>query len=255
MVLQRIIGRYQLYTLKHFDSTYWGKNLKALKNKYCGNRCFIVGNGPSLCADDLDMLINEYTFAFNRIYLIFDQTAWRPTFYCTQDAKLARASAEEIRTRIATPFLFAPINLKWYEEVDINSDYFFCPKQAGEKIPEFSENIAQYVGVGNTVSYTAMQLAAYMGFSEIYLLGVDHSFQTYQDKDGNVIVDPTAKDYFCDQYNRGKDPLFVPKLDLSTLSYLAAQAYVEHHPLTIYNATRGGKLEVFPRVEFDTLFK
>ena len=202
----------------------------------------------------MEKLVNEYTFAFNRIYYIFDQTAWRPTFYCTQDAKIAKASAVEIREKITTPYLFAPINLKWYEDVDISSDYFFSPKQAGEQVPEFSEDIPRYIGVGNTVAYTAMQLAVYMGFSKIYLLGVDHSFQTYQDKDGNIIVDPNAKDYFCDQYNQDKDQLFIPKLDISTLSYMAAQAYAESHPVTIYNATRGGKLEVFPRVDFDFLF-
>ena len=104
------------------------------------------------------------------------------------------------------------------------------------------------------MAYTAIQLAVYMGFSELYLLGVDHSFQTYQDKDGNVIFDPSVKDYFCDHYNHDKEQLYVPKLDLSTLSFIAAQSYTESHPVTIYNATRGGKLEVFPRVDFDSLF-
>lgn len=253
-ILQSITAHWRNYQLAHFRSTKWGHKLQGLRDQYAGKRCFIIGNGPSLCAEDLEKLVNEYTFAFNRIYYIFDQTAWRPTFYCTQDAKIAKASAVEIREKITTPYLFAPINLKWYEDVDISSDYFFSPKQAGEQVPEFSEDIPRYIGVGNTVAYTAMQLAVYMGFSKIYLLGVDHSFQTYQDKDGNIIVDPNAKDYFCDQYNQDKDQLFIPKLDISTLSYMAAQAYAESHPVTIYNATRGGKLEVFPRVDFDFLF-
>lgn len=252
--MNALCARWKNYQLAHFEATRWGKNLKKLQGKYCGKRCFIIGNGPSLTAKDLNRLRDEYTFAFNRIYYIFDQTAWRPTFYCTQDAKIAKASAVEIREKITTPYLFAPINLKWYEDVDISSDYFFSPKQAGEQVPEFSEDIPRYIGVGNTVAYTAMQLAVYMGFSKIYLLGVDHSFQTYQDKDGNIIVDPNAKDYFCGQYNQDKDQLFIPKLDISTLSYMAAQAYAESHPVTIYNATRGGKLEVFPRVDFDFLF-
>lgn len=253
-LMNALCARWKNYQLAHFEATRWGKNLKKLRGKYCGKRCFIIGNGPSLTAKDLNRLRDEYTFAFNRIYYIFDQTAWRPTFYCTQDAKIAQASAKEIKEKIDTPYLFAPINLKWYEDVDIDTDYFFSPKLAGENIPEFSENIPSHIGVGNTVAYTAMQLAVYMGFSEIYLLGVDHSFQTYQDKDGNIIVDPNAKDYFCDQYNQDKDQLFIPKLDISTLSYMAAQAYAESHPVTIYNATRGGKLEVFPRVDFDFLF-
>lgn len=249
-----VSARLYSFLLKHFELTKWGKSLQRLKGAYSGKRCFIIGNGPSLQPEDLDRLVDEYTFAFNRIYCIFDKTMWRPTFYCTQDAKIAKASAKEIKEKIDTPYIFAPINLKWYEDVDIDSDYFFSPKQAGENVPEFSENIPHYIGVGNTVAYTAMQLAVYMGFSEIYLLGVDHSFHTYQDQNGNIITDPSAKDYFCAEYNQDKDTLFVPKLDLSTLSYVAAEKFAENHPVSIYNATRGGKLEVFPRVDFDSLF-
>lgn len=253
-IIKSIDARGKAFLLRHFEMTKWGRNLRKLQNKFAGKRCFIIGNGPSLRAEDLEKLRDEYTFAFNRIYYIFDQTSWRPTFYCTQDAKIARASAAEIREKIQTPYLFAPVNLAWYEGVDIETDYFFSPRQAGENVPEFREDIPHYVGVGNTVAYTAIQLAAYMGFSEIYLLGVDHSFRTYQDKNGCIVTDPNARDYFTDQYNQDKDQLFVPKLDVSTLSYMAAQAYAEKHPVTIYNATRGGKLEVFPRVEFDGLF-
>lgn len=249
-----ISARWKNYQLHHFEKSKWGRNLGKLKNQFSGKRCFIIGNGPSLKAEDLDKLKDEYTFAFNRIYYIFDQTAWRPTFYCTQDAKIAKTSAAEIQEKIDTPYIFAPINLKWYEGVDLKSNYYFCPDMSGFYAPKFYENVERQVCVGNTVAFTAMQLAVYMGFSEIYLLGVDHSFQTYQDKNGNVIVDPNAKDYFCDKYNQDKDQLFIPKLDLSTLSYMAAQEYAESHPLTIYNATRGGKLEVFPRVPFDSLF-
>ncbi|MGN0809547.1 MAG: 6-hydroxymethylpterin diphosphokinase MptE-like protein [Christensenellales bacterium] len=249
-----LLARRRAHQLQHFELTKWGKNLKKLCGKFMGKRCFIIGNGPSLRAGDLDKLRDEYSFAFNRIYYIFEHTSWRPTFYCTQDVKIAQASFQEIRDAISTPYLFAPINLKWYEGVDIDTDFFFSPRPAGDRIPDFSENIAAYIGIGNTVAYTAIQLAVYMGFSELYLLGVDHSFQTYQDKDGNVIFDPSVKNYFCDQYNHDNEQLYVPKLDLSTLAFIAAQSYAESHPVTIYNATRGGKLEVFPRVDFDSLF-
>lgn len=254
-ILNAVTERVRRFLLGHFAVTKWGRNLRRLKGKYAGKRCFIIGNGPSLNAADLDRLKEEYTFAFNRIYYIFDQTDWRPTFYCTQDSKLAKRSVHEIRAKIRTPYLFAPINLKWYEGVEeLETDYFFSPKQAGEDVPEFSEDIPNYIGTGYTVAYTAIQLAAYMGFSEIYLLGVDHSFQTYQDKHGKIIVDSNARDYFCDRYNQDRDQLFIPKLDVSALSYLAARAYAQDHPIAIYNATRGGKLEVFQRVDFDALF-
>src|SRR5699024_7865108 len=62
--------------------------IEALRNCHKGERCFIIGNGPSLRAEDLDKLKNEITFACNRINLIFDQTDWRPTYYCITDLAL-----------------------------------------------------------------------------------------------------------------------------------------------------------------------
>lgn len=256
-IVKSLQERHRNYCLRHFSTTEWGKRLQGLKGKYIGQRCFIIGNGPSLKAEDLDKLKDEYTFAFNRIYYIFDQTDWRPAFYCTQDDKIAASSIHEINSRIATPYVFAPINLKWYYGIDLHTDYFFNQRQpkSEKEAPEFSEDISSWIGAGNTVAYTAMQLAVYMGFTEIYLLGIDHSFHTYLDQNGNVVTDSNAKDYFCEDYNADKEPLFIPRLDISTLSYVAAQKYAETHPVKIYNATRGGKLEAFPRVDFDTLFK
>lgn len=249
-------ARIKNYYLQHFEKTSYGKKLKTLKGKYTGQRCFIIGNGPSLNVADLEQLKDEYTFAFNRIYCIFDQTEWRPTFYCTQDEKIVRNSLKEIKSKIDTPFVFAPIDLKWYYELNLETEYYFSQKQVKSEIeyPEFSEDISHKIGVGNTVAYTAMQIAVYMGFTKIYLLGVDHSFHISQDREGNIIVDPDVKDYFCKEYNKDRDSLFIPKLDVSTLSYVAAYRYTRYHDVEIYNATRGGKLEIFPRIEFDSLF-
>lgn len=107
---------------------------------------------------------------------------------------------------------------------------------------------------GGTVAYTAMQMAVYMGFKEIYLIGVDHNFRVSQDSNGNIKVDNSVKDYFCDNYNSDKDELYIPNLNNSTKAYMAAKKYCDEHDVTIYNATRGGKLEVFERVDFDKLF-
>ena len=43
-------------------------------------------------------------------------------------------------------------------------------------------------------------------------------------------------------------------IDEATLSYQAAKQYAQTHGIKIKNATRGGKLNVFQRVDFDSLF-
>lgn len=250
-----IDARTKNFFLHHFDQTLYGIQIKKLKNKYKNKRCFIIGNGPSLNADDLNKLKGEYTFAFNRIYLIFEQTEWRPTFYCTQDVKIVQNSIEEIRKKIETPYVFAPINLKWYYNLDLKTKYYFSQRQVPEgKIPDFSDIIDNRIYTGNTVAYTAIQIAIYMGFKEIYLIGVDHNFHISQDREGKLKIDNSVKDYFCSDYNKDKESLFIPKLEVSTLAYIAAKKYAKKKNIAIYNATRGGKLEVFDRVNFDDLF-
>ncbi len=179
----RIEERYRTYCLNHFPSTRWGKQLQSLKRKYSGKRCFIIGNGPSLRAD-LNRLKNEYTLLSTEFTISLTRQTGDQHFYCTQDDKIATSSVDEINSKIKTPFIFAPINLKWYYGIDLHTNYFFnqLRAEAETKCPEFSEDISSWIGVGNTVAYTAMQLAAYMGFTEIYLLGIDHSFHTYQDQ-------------------------------------------------------------------------
>ncbi len=102
--------------------------------------------------------------------------------------------------------------------------------------------------------YTAAQIAAYMGFSEIYLIGVDHHFRISQNNQGEIIVDNTVKDYFTDKYNEDKDKLYIPNTEKSTMTYVAMKRACDVRGIKVYNATRGGKLEVFERVDFDALF-
>lgn len=82
----------------HFSRTKYGKQLALYKGKFTEKRCFLIGNGPSLRAEDLTRLheAGEITFAFNRIYNIFDQTPWRPNFFISQDEKMLAGCADAV---------------------------------------------------------------------------------------------------------------------------------------------------------------
>lgn len=248
----------QPYTIKHYEKTKYGKIISKYRGLFSGRRCFFIGNGPSLRADDLTMLYNhnEITFAFNRIYNIFEDTLWRPDFYISQDEKMLRGCQEEV-SRLELPVKFIPIHLKWYSDISIDNAVYFNmvwkPKENYEEFV-FCDNAAQELAGANTGMYTAAQLAVYMGFTEIYLIGVDHHFQISQNNKGEIIVDNTVKDYFCDKYNEDKKDLYIPNVEKSTLTYMAMKRNCDQRGIKVYNATRGGRLEVFPRVDFDTLF-
>lgn len=248
----------QPWVLRNFEKTAQGKALAAYKNKYKGRRCFLIGNGPSLQAEDLTLLHEkgEITFGFNRIYNIFDRTPWRPTFYISQDEKMLAGCADTVNEN-EMGVKFIPIQMRWWHGITVRGAQEFRiidqnvedPRQFG-----FSDNIAKGIYNSSTGMYTAAQIAAYMGFSEVYFIGVDHHFRISQNNKGEVVVDNSVKDYFTDKYNEDKDKLFIPNTEKSTLTYVAMKNHCDQRGIRVFNATRGGKLEVFPRVDFDSLF-
>jgi hypothetical protein len=228
-------------------------DLKNFKNKHIGKRCFIIGNGPSLLIEDLEKLSNEITFAFNRIYHLFDKTEWRPTYYCSEDERTIFKSKEEI-DNLNIENKFFPVHFPWDYKIHFKNAKYFIFKNIDSNIePKFSENIIGGIYWGNTVAYTAIQIAVYMGIKEIYLLGVDHNFSKMINDKGEIIIDVTAKDYFTEKYNIDKEDLYIPNIEISTRAFIAAKKYADQHNIKIYNTTRGGKLEVFERVDFDKI--
>lgn len=234
-------------------------SLSALKGRYTGKRCFIIGNGPSLTIEDLDKLKGEFTFATNRIYTLYDKTAWRPTFFAVQDDLVLKDTLPYLRDTIQqTQLSFISVNnyplsneavkglnnLRWIP-------LQYCPPHHHRY--RFSDDISQKVFEGLTITYSCMQIAAYMGFSEIYLLGTDHNYPIELDADGNIVKqDETVESYFA----AAKVPMSavnLPKVAEMTRAFISAEKHSRANNYRIFNATRGGKLEVFERVSFDEL--
>lgn len=69
--------------------------LAALRDRHRGERCFILGNGPSLKRTDLSKLRNETTFGLNRIYLAFPEMGFETSYYlCVNDLVVEQTSAD-----------------------------------------------------------------------------------------------------------------------------------------------------------------
>lgn len=246
--IKRIIAKL-IIKARYLKSVY---QIRKLKNTYNGKRCFIVGNGPSLRLEDLEKLKEDYCFGTHQIYRIFDKTDWRPNFYCAQDQVLINQSFEQINNlKVEKKFIASPIN-SWSKKVIKNSILTkIIIKDFYPDLPEFSEDVSKGIYEGFTVTYMCLQLAVYMGFKEIYLLGVDHHYNISRLPNGEIIVDNSAKNHFIEGY----DLPVVPQTSKSTLAYESAKVYADKHNIKIYNATRGGSLEVFERVLFDELFE
>ena len=230
------------------------KKIAKYKDKYKGKRCFIIGNGPSLRMEDLDRLHEnkEICFGSNKIYLAFGKTKWKPTFYTIQDVRDMNVYYSEIeKLKIKQKFVAYPYKIrqdfpifKTFLAVELFFAHFF------PYCPNFSDNPCVCIFEGWTVSYFNLQLANYMGFKQIYLLGVDHSYARYKSTDASIVVGE-GRSYFTEEKYENRN---LAETHKSTLGYIKAELFSRYHDFRIYNATRGGKLEAFERVNFDDLF-
>ncbi len=253
-------GKYALKTKKYFQ-------------QYRGQRCFVIGNGPSLRVSDLDKLKNEVTFACNSIYALYGNTTWRPTFYCAYDHIFCRemmSQKSELQKLISgckasfTDLLSEGFEFRDCEEL---SNLFYVKiihKYDNDTgLPLFSENCEKQIYSAGTVAYMMLQLAVYMGFQEIYLLGMDASYSVERHKDGTIELQQVEnhQEILEEEEERFKKDIFevygyenMADVDMHLEGYKSAGNYADIHGIKIYNATRGGKLEVFERVNFDSLF-
>lgn len=219
--------------------------LKKYKNLCKGQKCFIIGNGPSLTVADLNEISKKQikSFGCNGIYKIFDKTEWRPTYYFYGDANTF--AINRYITDESVYFISDQIDLLDDDKDKVNSFHHdFGLEEDGT--PFFSEKVDEKVYGGRSVTYVMMQFAIYMGFTEIYLLGMDLSWGE------------NGKTHFCDNYVDEKMDKLVREAkvhkDALISAYRQAKKYAEKNNAKIYNATRGGNLEVFERVDFDALF-
>ncbi|WP_270347331.1 6-hydroxymethylpterin diphosphokinase MptE-like protein [Mediterraneibacter faecis] len=232
--------------------------MKKLKDTAQSTRCFVIGNGPSLSTTDLEVIQNEVTFASNRIYGLYERTSWRPTYYCSQDQKVLAQIKNDLSFAVSNcKQAFFPYNYKEIIGNNVcamkNVHLFYKPyvsvySEDGtypEGLMPFSKDVSRQVYDGLSITYAMIQLAVYMGFKEIYLLGVDHNYPMK-----NGVVDTSQS------YAEGIKPIdmstqYPPELLLCEVSYREARRFCEDRKISIKNATRGGKLEVFERISLE----
>ena len=249
IMIMKFKKEYAAY-LRSEDSEYF----KSLKDVKKGKRCFIVCNGPSLLPEDLDLIKNEFSFGFNRIYYIFDKTTWRPACYMSVDKDVILMNKKEIE-ELDIPVKLLDLYAKKHIAKKENMHYLlskdgFIIRPFSDKNIGFSNDISTGYCDGGTVTFVAIQLAAYMGFSEIYLLGADHNYSTFRKADGKTYRNENVENYFQGLKSTGITSM---DIDRTTKAYMIAKEKCEERNIYIYNATRGGKLEVFKRVELEKI--
>lgn len=225
------------------------EQLAAYADRFQGKRCFIIGNGPSLRRTDMSLLQGEITFGLNRIYLMFTELGFETSFLVSVNDLLLEQVAVDLHSLALPKFLtwrsrrwFRPDGSIIYIDSDFTGPENFNPQATGR------------VFEGFTVTYVALQLAFYMGFQQAILIGVDHNFTTQGPANSTVVSHGDDPNHFSGAYFGQGFRWQLPDLQGSERSYiLARQAYAQAGR-QVLDATVGGKLTIFPKVEYKSLF-
>lgn len=234
------------------DKSYW----QGLKNQYTGRRGFIIGNGPSLKIDDLTMLQehDEISIASNKIFLAFEQTPWRPNVFTIADGlvwdKIGHALHEDIDlVHIRSTLDYKKSNLPVRVWKRLKDTY-----HSGSEVC-FSDDIAKGMYPGGTVTFENLQLGIFLGLNPIFIIGCDHYYGGEDDEKGITINHKKGvENHFIKGYRKPGEKAGKANIGMMNTAYLSAKEYADANNIKVYNATRGGYLDIFERANFDDLF-
>ena len=206
-----------------------------MKNRYKGETCLVLGNGPSLKDVPLKFLNKYTTFGTNRIYLI---PKFTPTYYVAVNGNIINQSIEEINAIDATKFISA----------EFASKIKGAHPLADNGRPHFSKNPFDVLYEGFSVTYVCLQLAYWMGFTTVLLVGVDHKYPT-SNGNANVLTSAPNGNHFTDDYYKEGEVWNNPDLVRSAKAFeLAQEAFSKSRPKRhIINLTKDTGLDVFTK--------
>ena len=226
------------------------RKLAALKDSHKGERCFLIGNGPSLRNTDLSRLKGEFTFGFNRIFLAAAELGFAPSCLVSINDLVVEQSAAELQA-LKIPKFFSWHSRRWLQMAD--DIHFIYTSYTG---PGFARDVTGRVWEGATVTNVALQLAYHMGFARVILIGVDHNFTSAQGKPNETVVSSGADpNHFSGAYFGKGFRWQLPDLETSERGYRYARQAYEADGRQVLDATVGGKLQVFAKVDYGSLFK
>ncbi len=240
------------HTLGRVFNPLWAgsqRRLETYRNLHTGGRCFILGNGPSMRRTDLSYLRNEITFGLNRIYLLFPELGFPTTYLVSVNELVLEQCISEIKALDVPKFITWRA---WRNYADDPGTIFIDTDFTGPE--DFSGTSTGRLFEGFTVTYVALQLAFFMGFTDVILVGVDHNFETQGQANSTVTSGGDDPNHFAPNYFGKGFRWQLPDLAGSERAYRLAKAAFEHAGRQVRDATVGGKLNIFPKVDYSGLF-
>jgi hypothetical protein len=228
------------------------RRLAALKDVHKGKRAFVIANGPSLKHTDMSRLRNEFTFGMNRIYLMFPELGFSTTYLTAVNDLVIEQTADDLAKLSLTKFLAWRSRRHFPRQLLITQlPIFLYTSYTG---PRFSGDVRGRVWEGATVTNVTLQLAFHMGFKQVILIGVDHNYTATGKPNTTVVSEGDDPNHFSPSYFGKGFRWQLPDLETSEAGYLLARDAYRDAGRELLDATIGGKLTVFPKVKYDSLF-
>lgn len=222
------------------------KRIAAFRDRHQGDRCFVLGNGPSLAKTDLSKIGSATTFGLNRIFLLSESAGFRPDYFVCMNGLVLEQSRDEIHSMTMPRFL------NW-------SHHRLFPDREGliflreTFTPHFSVDLAKGVWGGATVTFVALQIAYYLGFQQVVLVGVDHRYLRTGIPHRTVVGGSSDPDHFDPNYFPPGFRWQLPDLTTSEFAYKLARDAFKQAGREVMDATVDGELDVFPKIKLEDL--
>lgn len=201
---------------------------EAYHNKHKGETCFVIGNGKSLANVSNDFLHTYPSFGTNRIYL-----KYMPNYYVCINELVARQFKDDIDKLATTKFVTDRVQIDG--AIPLHSFYTM----------DFSKKPHEGVCEGNTVTYVCLQLAYWMGFNTVLLIGVDHYYKFDGMPHERLVASGADPNHFSPHYFSDGKLWNAPDLAGSEEAYKIARLVYEEDGRKIINITPNSKLDIF----------
>lgn len=221
--------------------------LARLRDLHRGQRGVILCNGPSLNRMDLSCLGGEMVIGLNKIHLGLPRFGFWPRYLVVVNPRVAEQAAAAIRTMVCLKFVGSRAAPHLPEDAFTHHVPSLGPPTV------FSQDLTQGFREGGTVTHAALQVAFWLGFAEVVIVGMDHRFVYDGPPNAARRMEGPDPNHFDPGYFAGQ-VWDNPDLALSEASYAAARRVYEGAGRRIVDATVDGACTVFDKADYRAVF-
>ena len=222
--------------------------LKALHNRHRGQTAVLVANGPSLNRMALACLRGETVIGLNKIFLGFNRFGFYPRYYLAVNQKVIEQSVAQIKAINCVKFI------SQRSAALVPEDALTYHVKTQDPPARFCIDITQGIHEGYTVTYASLQVAYYLGFKQVVIIGMDHRYTYTGEPNETHQLDGPDPNHFSPEYFGGGQQWDNPDLVRSEESYAIARQVFEEDGRRIIDATLDGACTVFEKADFRTIF-